>query len=124
MTPNEERAMNDKIAEAVSVEDAIRLLHENAWERRSDEVTCGHTGCEDHRAPGRRMIHTYGAFGCDLDVGSVEQMIREAASIRWVDHLLRHDLAVIAPDGRALCLDIPRPRPAAVSPIAHGGRAS
>lgn len=95
--------------ETVTVDEAIRLVREYSWLEPGSEVTCGHTGCEDHRGEGRRMIHTYGSFGCDLDVASVEQMIREAESIRWVDHLLRHDLAVIASNGRALCLDIPGP---------------
>ncbi|HEX5997336.1 MAG TPA: hypothetical protein VFY84_19525 [Jiangellales bacterium] len=96
----------------VSVDEAVRLAREHSWASRG-EPTCGHTGCEDHEGEGPRMIHTYGSFGCDLPLEDVEQRILGATRIAWVDHLLRHDLALFGVDGRALCLDIPRPERAA-----------
>jgi hypothetical protein len=90
-------------------EDALRLVRENAWEERTDEVTCGHPGCEDHRAKGRLMIHTFSAFGCDVSLESAEKDIAEATEVGWVDHLLRHDLAIIRANRMPLYFDVPRP---------------
>jgi hypothetical protein len=92
----------------VTVDEAIELARKHSWVGPG-ESTCGHTGCEDHEGEGPRMIHTYGSFGCDLSLADVEERIRTADRIVWVDHLLDHDLAVIAPNGRMLCLDIRRP---------------
>lgn len=91
-------------------DEAIRLAREHSWTEYTDEVTCGHRGCEDHRVEGRRMIHTYGSFGCDLPLDDVIERIEKAQRVGWVDHLLRHDLAILQENGRGLCLDIPRPR--------------
>ena len=96
--------------------EALGLVRDNAWEERTDEVTCGHTGCEDHRATGRRMIHTFGAFGCDISLEQAETYIAEATEVKWVDHLLRHDLAIVQPTGRMLCFEVRRPEVADAHP--------
>jgi hypothetical protein len=95
--------------EPVTVEEALRLARERSWTEWGPDSTCGHTGCEDHRSEGRKMIHTYGSFGCDLSLEDVEKRIHAAKRIVWADHLLRHDLA-IEDDGRWLSLDVPNPK--------------
>jgi len=97
------------MSETLTKDEALRLVRENAWEERTDEVTCGHPGCEDHRAKGRLMIHTFSAFGCDISLAAAEEYIAEATAVKWVDHLLRHDLAAVQPNGRAICFDVRRP---------------
>jgi hypothetical protein len=55
---------------------------------------------------GREVIHSFAhvggiAVGVDLDLDAAVAYVDEAVTVAWVDHPLGHDLAVLAPDGRA-----------------------
>jgi len=96
--------MND----TVSKDEALALVRKHSWAEQVE--SCGHRGCEEHLMDGPRSIHTRrGGFGADNSLESVEQDIAMASEIRWVDSLLGHNLAIIQPDGKLCCVDVPRP---------------
>lgn len=95
---------------ALTKDEAVRLVREYSWAEQVE--SCGHHGCRDHLADGRRFIHSRrGGFGADNSLESVEAEIASAAEVRWVDSLLGHNLAIVQPDGRYCCVDVPRPVP-------------
>ncbi len=57
---------------------------------------------------GRRIIHTFaGPFGADWDADSAVAFITRSDDRAWVNHMLDHDLAVVA-DGRIIYFDVKR----------------
>lgn len=93
----------------ISKDEAVQLVRKYSWANRV--ATCGHTGCEDHEGDGPRMIHTRrGGIGADNSLESIEAEIAAAQTIEWVNSLLGHNLAIVQPDGRYVCVDVPRPR--------------
>lgn len=60
---------------------------------------------------GRWVVHSFaGSIGADWDVDEVCTAIDTAVQVRWVRHLLRHDLEVTAVDGRRLHFDVVTPQ--------------
>ncbi len=97
------------MTDAVTKEEAHRLLVANSYAEEIEE--CGHPGCTEHRAEGKRRIHTFrGPFGADWDLDEAEREVEGALEIRWVDHLFRHNLGVKCADGSAVYFDVPRPK--------------
>lgn len=93
--------------------EAIAAVTERSWE--AEVELCGHTGCEDHRGPsGKRIIHCYSLFGCDVSLDNAIAEIETAQEVGWADHILRHDLAVKTEGGKWHHYDVPRPRVAPV----------
>jgi hypothetical protein len=59
---------------------------------------------------GRTLVHCLlGGIGADWDLDAALALVDGARDIRWVPHLLAHDLAVIAEDGRLHRFDVKRP---------------
>lgn len=51
----------------------------------------------DHDAFGRTHIHCLlGPFGADWDLDDAIRLLSQATDIGWVEHLIGHDLAVVA----------------------------
>lgn len=95
--------------DVLTKDEALRLVRAHSW--ATQVGTCGHRGCRDHLVDGQRFIHTHrGGFGADNSLESIEAEIASAAELRWVDSLLGHNLAVIQPDGKYCCVDVPRPK--------------
>jgi hypothetical protein len=87
----------------ITKEEAIAALRKHAWTQRSDEVTCGHPGCEDHRAAGRTVIHSYlGGFGADWDLDGAIAAVESARKVAWAPHWMGHDLAVQTAEGKVV----------------------
>lgn len=94
-------------SDVLTKDEALRLVRTYSWATQVE--TCGHRGCEEHRGGGPRIIHTRrGGFGADNSLESVEAEIASATEVRWVDSLLGHNLAIIQPDGKYCCVDVPR----------------
>lgn len=84
----------------LSVEDATKYLVDAAF----------HVTDPDSSDFGRMIVHSFaGGFGADRDLDGVLAEVEKAREIRWVDHLLGHDLAVVTDEGRMLCFDVKRP---------------
>jgi hypothetical protein len=60
---------------------------------------------------GRKRIHCQMSFtgGADWDLDQAIELVEKATEIAWVDHLLSHDLAVMA-EGCAHYFDVQCPR--------------
>lgn len=63
---------------------------------------------------GRTTIHSFVhsggiAMGADCDLESAIEKIDSAKEIAWVDHPLKHDLAVLGPEGPCYYYDVQRP---------------
>lgn len=82
-------------AQRIDAETAAAAVKAAAW--RDDE-----TGTE-------RIHSMLGGFGADHDLEFALQTVASAAGAAWVDHPLRHDLAVKCDDGRVYYYDVPRP---------------
>jgi hypothetical protein len=59
---------------------------------------------------GSRIVHCFvGAFiGADWDVEDVVREIEKAADVKWIGHLLGHDLAVLTAEGNVRCFQVTR----------------
>lgn len=87
----------------IAKEEAIAALRKHAWTQQSDEVTCGHPGCEDHRAEGRTVIHSFlGAFGADWDLEDAIAAVESAQKVAWSPNWIGHDLAVQTAEGKVV----------------------
>lgn len=87
-------------ADALTVDEAVKHLTEAAFEVTDEESS-------DF---GRKIVHCYSAgFGADWDLDNVVAEVENAREIRWVDHLLGHNLLVVSKDGRNRCFDVKRP---------------
>jgi hypothetical protein len=91
----------------ISKDAAIEAVRGASWAEQV--ATCGHRGCEDHVGDGKRYIHVFSGFGMDMPLDGVEEEIRAAQRVGWIDHLLRHDLAAVTAEGRTHCYDVRRP---------------
>lgn len=94
---------------------AVRLLRRNAF-------TIG----EGFEGAGREIIHACSAgyaimLGADWDLATAIEFVETAQGIQWVDHPLRHDLAVKGADGRVVYFDIRSPQRDREPPGTSGG---
>lgn len=87
----------------ITKEEAIAALRKHAWTQRSDDVTCGHPGCDDHRAEGRTVIHSIlGGFGADWDLEDAINTVESARKVAWSSNWMGHDLAVQNAEGKVV----------------------
>ena len=95
--------MTEREIKEITKEEAIAALRKHAWTQRSDEVTCGHPGGEDHRAEGRTVIHSVlGGFGADWDLDDAITAVESAQKVAWSANWMGHDLAVQTAEGKVV----------------------
>lgn len=88
------------MSDVLTVDEAVKHLTEAAF-----EVTD-----EESRDFGRTIVHCFSrGMGADWDLHSAIAEVENAREIRWVDHLLGHNLLVVSKDGRNRCFDVKRP---------------
>lgn len=87
----------------ITKDEALAAVRAAAWPN-GQMSTCGHRGCEEHVEDGPLYIHVLSGFGMDMPLESVEEEIRDASRVRWVERdtwawALSHHLAAETADG-------------------------
>jgi hypothetical protein len=71
---------------------------------------CGGARKVHDRTPADLIVHCLGSFsGANWNAETVIQVVRDAATVEWVDGMMGHDLQVMSRDGRLWRFQIPRP---------------
>ena len=100
----------------ITKDEALAAVRAAAWPN-GQVSTCGHRGCEEHVEDGPLYIHhVVSGFGMDMPLESVEEEIRDARKVYWIDPdaaplawALGHQLAAVTADGRVHLYEVKRP---------------
>lgn len=102
----------------ITKDEALAAVRAAAWPN-GQVSTCGHRGCEEHVEDGPLYIHVLSGFGMDMPLESVEEEIRSARRVYWVDQddqdtapwawAMTHQLAAETADSYVYHYEVRRP---------------